>query len=194
MKPLVFKRSWFKLKKFLDALHRFSVDHLGNGNPLPVVVGDTVYHDPLDLAEVLAAEDEEVAEVPADSLRRLELGLALFAQYASFDGFDRFDCADGQPIEVPCLDEDEECDEPVMPRRRRTKKYIEAVENTTPDECTSVGFVISLSGDKVKIEALGMSDVSGECELEPMAEPNLLSDAMRRCVRSFLIPKRGEKA
>lgn len=83
---------------------------------------------------------------------------------------------------------------PLIPRRRRTKKYLEAVENSVADENSSFGFVISLDGDTVEIEGMGMSDVSGECELEPMAEPNLLSDAMRRWVKSFLIPKRGEKS
>lgn len=194
MKALSFKRSRFRLKRFLDALHKFSVQNLGNGNPLPAVSGDTVYHDPLDLAEALAADGhEEIAEVPGDSLGRLEAGLSLYGQFAAFNGFEGFDCADGQHVDVPSLDDDEDYDEPVIPRRRRTKKYLEAVENTTADESSSFGFIISLDGDMVEIEARGMNDVSGECELEPMAEPNLLSDAMRRWVRSFLIPKRGGK-
>ena len=193
MKPITVKRSRFRLTKLLDALHKFSVDHLGSGNPLPVASGDTVFHDPVDLAEALAAEGEEDIEIPDDSSRRLEVGLTLYGQFAAFNGFDGFDCADGQHVEVPCLDDDEECDEPVMPRRRRTRAFLEKMENTTPDECTSFGFIISLDSDMVEIEARGMNDVSGECELEPMAEPNLLSDAMRQWVRSFLIPKRGEK-
>jgi hypothetical protein len=190
---MIFKRSRFKLTKFLDALHKFSVQSLGNGNPLPVAVGDTVYHDLLDLAEALAAEGDEGSEVPDDSLDRLEAGLSLYGQFAAFNGFDGFDCADGQHVEVPSLDDDEECDEPMMPRRRRTRAYREKVENTTADECTSFGFVISLDGDRIQIEAMGMSDVSGECELAPMVEPNLHSDPIRRWVRSFLIPKRGGK-
>lgn len=194
MKPMIFKRSRFKLTKFLDALHRFSVQNLGNGNPLPVVSGETVYHDQFDLAEALADEGQEEIEIPDDSLGRLRAGLTLYSPYAASNGFDGFDCADGQHIDVPCLDEDEECDEPMIPRRRRTKKYLEAVENSVADENSSFGFVISLDGDKVRIEAMGMSDVIGECELVPMVEPNLLSDTMRRWVRSFLIPKRGEKS
>ncbi len=117
------------------------------------------------------------------------MGLAVFAQFAAFNGFDGLDCVDGQHVEVPCLDDED--DEPGL-TRRRTKKYLEAVENTTADECGC--FVIWLNGDTVEIEARGMSDVSGDCELEPLAEPNLLSNGMRRWVRSFLIPKRGGKA
>ena len=118
MKPMTFKRSRFKLKIFLDALHRFSVQNLGNGNPLPVLSGETVHLDPIDLAEALAADGQDEIEVPDDSLGRLEAGLTLYGQFAGFDGFDGFDCADGQHVDVPCLDEDEDCDEPAMPRRR----------------------------------------------------------------------------
>lgn len=183
MKPLIVNRSRFKLAEFLDTLHRFSLDNLGDGNPLPGVSGDIVYPDPIDLTEALASDaDDEFATIPDDSLGRLEMGLAVFAQFAAFNGFDGFDCVDGQHVEVPCLDDED--DEPVLTRRRRT-----AVENTTADECGCFGFVISLSGGKVEIEAKGMSDVSGDCELEPMVEPNLLSDAMRRWVKTFLFPK-----
>lgn len=42
-------------------------------------------------------------------------------------------------------------------------------------------------------EARVLSDVSEACELEPMVEPNLLSAAMRRWVRSFSTSKRGGK-
>ena len=193
MKPIIVNRSRFKLAAFLDALHTFSLDHLGSGNPLPGVSGDIVYHDPIDLIEALSSDaGEEFAAIPDDSLGRLEKGLSIFAQGVAFNGFDGFDCVDGQHVEVPCLDDEE--DEPGLPRRRRTKKYLQAVENTTADECSCVGFVISLGSGTVEIEARGMSDVSGECELVPMAEPNLLSDGMRRWVRSFLFPKRGVKA
>ena len=190
MKPLTFKRSKFKLKGFLAALRQFSLDHWGNGEPLPGVSGDTVYFDTGDLAEALA-QDEGFEEIPDDSLARLELGLPLFGPFALFNGFDGFDCVDGQEVEVPDLDDEEEDDEPPVSRRRRSKDYLEAVANTPCDECTGFGFVISLDGDKVRIDAMGMSDVSGDCELEPMVEPNLLSDAMRRWVRSFMAPKRG---
>ena len=187
MKPLIVNRSRFKLAEFLDTLHRFSLDNLGDGNPLPGVSGDNVYPDALDLIEALASDwGEEFTAIPDDSLGRLEMGLPLFGQFAAFNGFDGFDCVDGQHVEVPCLDDED--GEPGLPRRRRT-----AVENTTADECGCFGFVISLNGERVEIEARGMSDQGGECELEPMAEPNLLSDAMRRWVRSFLIPKRGGK-
>jgi hypothetical protein len=191
MKPITVKRSRFRITKFLDALHNFGVAHLGNGNPLPVALGETVYHDSLDLAEALAAEGDEEVEVPDDSLGRLEAGFMLYTPFAASNGFDGFDCADGQHVDVPSLDDDEECDQPLIPRRRRTKKYLEAVANTPCDECSCFGFVISLTAEKVQIEAMGMSDVSGECELVPLAEPNLLTDSMRRWVRSFMAPKQG---
>lgn len=186
MKPIIIKPSRFKLKGFLAALHQFSLDHWGNGEPLPGVSGDAVYFDAVDLIEALA-QDEGFEEIPDDSLARLERGLPLFGPFALFNGFDGFDCVDGQEVEVPDLDDDEEDDDPPVSRRRRS----EAVENTTADECTCYGFVVSLNGGKIEIEARVLSDVSEECELEPMVEPNLLSDAMRRWVRSFLIPKRG---
>lgn len=191
MNSITIKRTRFRLKAFLNTLHKFSLHHFGNGNPLPVVSGDTVYHDAVELAEVLAAEGEEDIEIPEDSLGRLAANLSLFAQFAAFNGFDGLDCADGQHVELPCLDEDDECDEPVIPRRRRTRAYRLKVENTVADECSCFGFVISLTADKVEIEAMGMSDVSGECKLVPMVEPNLLSDPMRRWVNSFMAPKRG---
>ena len=193
MKSLIVKRSRFKLAEFLDALHRFSLDHLGDGNPLPGVSGDIVYHDALDLIEALSSDvGEEFTAIPDDSLGRLEMGIPVFGQFAAFNGFDGFDCVDGHHVEVPCLDDED--DEPGLPRRRRTRQYLEAVENTVADECGCFGFLISLVGDKVEIEAKGMNDVSGVCELEPVAEPNLLSDAMRRWAKSFLFPKRGGKA
>lgn len=77
MKPIIIKRSQFKLKGFLAALHQFSLDHCGNGEPLPGASGDTVYHDTGDLAEALA-QDEGFEVIPDDSLARLELGLPLF--------------------------------------------------------------------------------------------------------------------
>ena len=191
MKPLTFKRSRFKLNGFLAALERFSLDHCGNGEPLPGVSGNAVYFDAFDLAESLAQE-EGFEQIPDDSLARLELGLPLFGPFALFNGFDGFDCADGQEVEVPDLDDED--DEPLVSRRGRSKQYLEAVENTTADDCTCFGLVISLSGDKVSIDAKCMSDVYGECELERMLEPNLLSDAMHTWVKSFLVPTRGGKA
>lgn len=191
MKPIIVKRSRFKLKGFLAALERFCLDRCGNGEPLPGVSGNAVYFDALDLAEELAQE-EDFEPIPDDSLDRLELGLPLFGPFALFNGFDGFDCADGQEVEVPDLDDED--DEPQVSRRRRTRKYLEAVTNTTANDCTCFGFVVSLSGDEVRIDAKGMSDVYGECELERMLEPNLLSDAMRTWVKSFLLPNRGGKA
>ena len=40
----------------------------------------------------------------------------------------------------------------MMPRRRRTQRFRLQVANTPCDECTGIGFLISLSGDKVEIE------------------------------------------
>ena len=75
MKPLTFRRSRFRLKKFLAALHEFSPD----GNPLLGVSGDI-----LDLAEALSLDlGEEFGGIPDDSLARLELGLPLFGYLLS---------------------------------------------------------------------------------------------------------------
>lgn len=187
MKPMTFKLSKFRLRKFLAALHQFSPE----GNPLPGVSGDSVHHDSIDLSEALSSDvGDEFGEIPADSLARLEMGVPLFGYFALFNGDTGFDCIDGQEVEVPNLDDEDDEEEPRMPRRRRTRRFLEAVANTPCDECTSFGFLISLTGDKVEIEPKAMRDVDGDCELELMAEPNLLSDATRRWTRSFTIPQR----
>ena len=86
-KPMTFKRSRFKLTKFLAALHQFSLQHLGNGDPLPGVSGDIVYHDSVDLAEARSDEGEDFGDIPDDSLARLKQGLSLYGLGAAFDGF-----------------------------------------------------------------------------------------------------------
>lgn len=37
MKPITVKQSRFRLTNFLNALHKFSLENLCNGKPLPVV-------------------------------------------------------------------------------------------------------------------------------------------------------------
>jgi hypothetical protein len=195
MKQVRMKRSKFKLKKFLDALHMFSLDHCADGDPLPVVSGSTVYSDDFDLIDALAAdEDRTVEEIPRSSLERLKMGLKVFGTFAFANGFDEFDCADGEQVEVPNLDDEEEEEDADEEPRRRTEAYLEMVANTVCDECTAYGYVISLDGDTVKIEGKCMRDVSGDCELEEMVGPNLLEDGMRRWLNSFLFPKRRRKA
>src|SRR5258708_7195548 len=99
MKPMIFKRSRFKLAKFLAALHQFSLQHLGNGDPLPGVSGDIVYHDSVDLAEALSSDlAEEFGDIPGDSLARLRQGLVLYGIFAAFNGFDGYDCIDSQEV------------------------------------------------------------------------------------------------
>ena len=100
MKTFVLKRSRFKLDTFLAALHGFSVQHMGDGNPLPGVSGGIVYIDFIDLIEALASDtDDEYDDLPDDSLARLEMGLTLYAQFAAFDGESAFDCADGTRVD-----------------------------------------------------------------------------------------------
>ena len=191
MKPFSIKQSKFKLTMFLDALHNFSLNHCGDGDPLPVVSRSTVYSDDVDLIDALAAdEDRSVEEIPRNSLERLEMGLKVFGFFAISNGFDEFDCADGEQVEVPNLDDEEEGEEDAeeVPRGR-TETYLKMVANTICDECTAYGYVISVDGVTVKIDGMCMRDVNGDCELEPMVEPNLVSDAMRRWVDSFLFPK-----
>lgn len=192
MKQLSIKRSKFRLTQFLDALHKFSLDHFGDGNPLPVVSGGTVYPDDLDLIDALAAdEDRSVEEIPESSMERLEMGLKLFGFFATSNGSDEFDCADGEQVEVPNPDDEEEEEDAEEEPRLRT---FEMVANTICDECVAYGYVISIDGDTVKIAGMCMLDVSGDCELERMVAPNLVSDSMRRWVDSFLFPKRGERS
>lgn len=193
MKPLIIKRSRFRLKEFLDALHAFSLEHAGGGNPLPALSGGTVYCDTIDLIEALASDEDEGFEVvPDDSLERIEMGLSIFGHFGLCNGWGGFDCVDGQEVEVPDLDEEEdtEDEEPEQPPRQRTKRFIDAVNNTPCDENSSFGYLIRLHGDTVEIEGYRLSDISGEGELERMLEPNLLSYPMRRWMRSFT--KRGK--
>jgi hypothetical protein len=176
MKAMTIKRSSFKLAKFVAALHRFDLQNFGSGNPLPAVSGDTVYHDPIELIEELnSIWDEELETIPDDSLQRLEMGLELFATFAVFNGESGFNCADGKQIEVPHGDHGD--DEP-------------AIANTAFDENTCFGFLISLGKNAVVIEAKEMRDVSGESRIEKMLKPNLLADAMRLWVESFVIRKK----
>jgi len=148
MKSLTFKLSKFRLTKFLAALHQFSPD----GDFLPGVSDDIIYYDSTDLAEALA-EGEDFEMIPDDSLARLQMNLTLFGYFALFNGDDGFTCIDGQEVEVPYLDDEEDDDDqPSLPHRRRTKKYHEAIENTTCNECSAFGYVISLDGDTVEIE------------------------------------------
>jgi hypothetical protein len=192
MKAMTFKRSQFNLAKFLAALDEFSREHAGGGNPLPGLSGGTVYFDTIDLIEALASDKGDGFEdVPDDSLGRLEMSVSIFGYFGLCNGWGGFDCADGQEVEVPNLDEDED-EEPEEPRRRRTKKFIEAVNNTPCDENSSFGYLIRLNGDTVEIEGHRLSDLSGEGELERLLEPNLIGDVMRRWVKTFC--KKGAKS
>lgn len=159
MQPLSVQRTRIDLVALINSLHRFSLNHGGDGNPLPVVVGDTVHHDPVDLAEALADHSEETVEAPDDSLARLEAGLTLYGTFAQLDGFDGIDCADGNRVRVRCVED--------------------------ADECMAFGVVISLVGDTVEIEPRALNDVSGECELETLTEPRI-SGRLRRWVRTFM--------
>lgn len=159
----------FALSRFLNALHHFDLSHAGDGNPLPAVVGDTVYHDPVLLAEALAPEASRSVDIPSDSMRRLRAGMSVYGAFAAYDGFVGLDFADGSRIEVQGEDEG--------------------------DELLSFGCVISLVGDVVEIEGRCLSDVSGDCELETLAEPSRIASRMRRWVKSFILatPKRNTK-
>jgi len=188
MKSLSFERLGFNLTTFLDALHHFSLQHFGSGNPLPAVSGGTVYFDAIDLIEALESDEEgQFEEVPDDTLARLELGLPVFGYFALSNGAGAFDCVDGQEVEVPDLDDEKEDDESEQPRRRRTKKYVKAVSNTTCNENSGFGFLIDLNKDNVEITGYRLSDISGNGELERMEEPNLLSEAMKQWVKSFAV-------
>lgn len=162
MELLDFRRDQFRLSHFLEALHRYSLANGGDGNPLPVVVGDLVLHDPIELAETLADDGEEVAEIPDDTHLRLEAGMTVFAQFTQFDGYAALECADGSRLKVR---EDE------------------------ADECLAFGVAISLVGDTVEIEGRGLSDVTGESELEPMVAHRRIDNRMRRWIRSFATKK-----
>jgi hypothetical protein len=161
VQPRSVRRTKIDLVALLASLHRYGLKHGGDGNPLPVVVGDTVYHDPVDLAEALADDDEETLEVPDDSLARLEAGVTLYGTFAQFNGFDGIDCADGSRVRVRCVDDG-------------------------ADECMSFGILISLVGDAVEIEPRALSDGGGECVLDPLLDPKI-SGRISRWVRTFLI-------
>ncbi len=192
MKRQVFSRKQFRLEEFLEALQRFARSQGDYDGPMAVVRGDIAYHDDTELA--IALEDDggddaegEEADIPEDSLGRLEAGFTLFGGFTQFNGEGGFDCADGQMVEVPDLDEEDDEEEPRKGRPQRTKKYVEMVGNTHCDECRGYGYLISLEGDRVVIDSALLCDLSGDCEIEPVKEPNLLDEPMTRFVESFVV-------
>jgi hypothetical protein len=206
MKRITIKRNRFNLKAFLHVLHKFSIAMGGDGDPMPIEHGDIVYFDTFDLSEALRVdmEDEEDEahddiDIPNDSLKRLEAGYRIYGMFGISDGgFSPLLCADKQKLDLASMDdedeEDEENHDEDRPRRRRTKKYLEQCGNTPVDECRTYGYLIALQAGTITIEGTGVNDMSGECELEPVAEPNLVSEPMRKFARSFLIRKTGGRS
>jgi hypothetical protein len=190
MKRLVIPRRRFRLEAFLDALGAFARSRCGYDGPMAVVHGGVAYHDDVELAIALEEDGEIDAgdDIPDDPVGRLEEGLTLFGEFTLFDGQGGFECADGGTVEVPDLDEDDEDEEePRKARPQRTKNYVEMVGNTQCDECRGYGYLVSLKGDRVAIESALLCDLSGDCEVEPVAEPNLLDGPMTGFVESFVI-------
>ena len=137
-------------------------------------------------------DDEDGIDIPPDSLLRLQAGYTLYAMFAGSDGgCSPLLCADGERIDAidPDMDDEDTVDESDSgPRRRRTKKYVEQCENTPADEFRSYGYLIGLTTDSITLEAVCCNDVSGECETEPLSEPNLVSEPMRKFAKAFCRP------
>ena len=206
MKRITIKRNRFDLRAFLHALHEFSLAMGGDGDPMPIEHDDIVYFDTFDLGEVLLVDmDEEDddddedqdersdIEIPDASLKRLEAGYRLYAMFGISDGgFSPLICADQQRIDVEDLadedEEDEDDQDDDRPRPPRTNKQLERCENTPVDENRTYGYLIALQAGTINIEATCVNDMSGDCEIEPVTEPNLVSDPMRTFARSFFRP------
>ena len=207
MKQITIKRNRFDLKAFLDALHEFTIAMGGDGDPMPIEHEDIVYYDTFDLTQALRvdmddkdddeeAQDEQAdIDIPEDSLKRLEAGHRLYGMFGISDGgFSPLLCADQQRIDIEGEDDEDEDDQDEdRPRPPRTKTHLEQCNNTPVDENRTYGYLIALQGNTITIEATCVNDMSGDCEIEPIAEPNLVSEPMRTFVRSFMIPKRGGK-
>ena len=214
MKRITIKRNRFDMKAFLHALHQFSTALGGDGDPMPIEHEEIVYFDTFDLGEALRVDMEEEEdedetqdeqtdiEIPDGSLERLKAGYRIYGMFGISDGgFSPLLCADKQKIDVANRDdegeeddEDQEDQDEERPRRRRTKKHLEQCENTPVDECRTYGFLIALQADTVTIEATCANDMSGDCETETVAEPNLVSEPMRKFARTFLICNTGGKS
>ncbi len=172
----------FDLCSFLDALHAFSLACGGDGDPLPVVHEGSVYHDATELASELCAD------IPDNSRRRLKAGYTVFSVFTQFNDTG-YACADGSEVEVPSEDEDEEHDdEEDEPRPLRPTMDAALVAATECDDCRGYGFLVSLTGDEIRVELALICDLDGECELEVLEQPNLLTRPMTDFVERFKRP------
>ena len=182
MLSFVWTAKSFDLGSFLDALHAFSLACGGDGDPLPVVHDGSVYHDGTELASELCVE------IPDDSRLRLEAGYTLFGLFTQFNDTG-YACADGSEVEVPSEDEDEEHDnDDDEPRPHRPTMDAALVAATECDDCRGYGFLISLTGDEIRVELALICDLDGECECEVLEGPNLLTGPMTDFVERFKRP------
>ncbi len=169
----------FDLGSFLDALHAFSLGCGGDGDPLPVTQDGTVYHDATELAAELCAD------IPDDSRRRLKAGYTLFSVFTQFNDTG-YACADGNEVEVTSEDEDEDDEDERRPHRPTMDAALVAA--TECDDCRGYGFLISLTGDEIRVELALICDLDGECECEVLEGPNLLTGPMTDFVERFKRP------
>ncbi len=183
MKTLSILRRRFDLRKFVKAIHAFTVTMDGH-EPFPVVQNGVAVFD-ADLCDML----DEGEEIPDGPVKRLAAGHTLYCSFALARDFDLLACADGNEIEVPDLD----CDDKDENEVSLTEEQRELIAKTHCDENRSYGFLVALRGEKLVIQSALLCDLSGDCEVETVKDAGLVEEPMRRWVDSFLFPERGGK-
>jgi hypothetical protein len=180
MKTIRIARDRFDLPRFLAAFETyFGKDAFG------IIVEDD--------GILFYCEWDADEDLPDEPLKCLEAGRTLFAMFTAHDD-DGFDCVDGTKITLPDLDGDfdVENDEQVEPHAATPEEH-ERVENTNHDDCRGYGYTIALKADTLHINAAIWCDITSECNLEEVQEPNLLDQPMATFVLSFARKRRAAK-
>lgn len=177
MSVQIIPRRRFGWKAFTRAITKFAVE-CGLEEAFPVADDGWVVpwqdHDELTLPD-----GQEVEHVPGDPLRRLQAGFSLCAVFTSPENHRRLACADGDVIVVPDFDEGNAA----LPRSGEQRRL---AQRTECGEYKSYAFLISLAEGRLTFQTALMTDVGGDCAVEPVAEAGLADEPMIRFVRRFI--------
>lgn len=192
MKTTKIARAEFDWEKFARAATEFA-QSLTLGSVEPFVIAE---HGKLilDLEDLTLVDDEEIENIPADPIERLEAGFDLFAPFAAVRDFCELACADGNVIEVPDLyEEDLEQDEEDEEAPRLTGKQRKLIEGTVCDENHSYGFQIALDGERLVFRSVLVCESDGEYVVESIEDASLVDKPMAKFLKSFVV-KRSRKS
>lgn len=195
MKTTSIPRADFKWTKFEAAITEFT-QSLTVGTVEPFVIAE---HGKLilDHEDLTLVDDEEIGDIPAEPLMRLNAGHDLFAPFAVFRDFGELACAGGDVIEVPDLDElDEEQDaddEGGEEAPQFTDKQRRLIEATVCNEIHSYGFLIAVADDNLEFQSVLVNESDGECDLVVAEDAGLVDKPMTKFLKLF-VRKRSKKA